>query len=81
MFDDKPSIVALKRKGALDLKVIVAASREGRPVCGRRKTNIYPKTPNRERERERERELNKQIATDYQNKLTVTLLRVKVACV
>ena len=79
MFDDKPYIVALKRKGALDLKVIVAASREGRPVCGRRKTNIYPKTPNRERERERE--LNKQIATDYQNKLTVTLLRVKVACV
>ena len=72
MFDDKPYIVALKRKGALDLKVMVAASR-GRLVCGRRKTNIYPKTPNRERERERERELNKQIATDYQNKLTVTL--------
>ena len=74
MFDDKPYIVALKRKGALDPKVMVAASR-GRLVCGRRKTNIYPKTPNteRERERERERELNKQIATDYQNKLTVTL--------
>ena len=55
MFDDKPSIVALKRKGALDLKVMVAASR-GRLVCRRRKTNIYPKTPNRERERERERD-------------------------
>ena len=40
---------------------------------GERPTSTLKHPTERERKRERERELNKQIATDYQNKLTVTL--------